>query len=216
MNFSRIGAVAGFGFVALAVTNGALLGSPPFPETGVTAVRGYVESDQVMHKAGLLALVFSLPFAAVFYAGVIDRLGVSDRQHNEPWRIAALIGAVLTGSAVIVGDVLYALLVYRAGSGLDDSALQLLKDGELIAYSAMGIAVATVAGSVAVPTFLYGALPRWHGVLAFVVIILSLANTIGMVSDTDAGGWVDVPAKLGFAVWVLATSLVLLREPRKP
>lgn len=217
MNFSRIAALSGLVFVALAIANAVLLGSPPFPEDDIADVRKYVEEDEALHKAALFVLVSALPFAAVFFAGVVNHLRASDTEHHEAWGIAALGGAVLMGSAAVVGDTLYALLIYRGGSGLDDSTLRLLKDGELIAYSAMGVSIAAVAGSVAVPTFMHRALPIWHGAVGVVIVIFGFLGTIAMVSDTDAGAWFSSISTVSLAVWVLVTSIVLLRHsPTSP
>jgi hypothetical protein len=212
MEFSRIAAVSGLAFVVLAISNGVLLGNPPFPNADLADVRAYVERDEGLHKAALFLLQMSFAFAVVFFAGVVNYLSASDREHNEAWGIASFGGAILMGSAAVVGNTLYALLVYRGGSGLDDSFLGMLKDGELIAFSAMGTGVATVAASVAIPTFRHRILPLWHGALGVVVVIFSVLGTIAMVSATDAGGWFSSIATVSLGVWVLATSVVLLRN----
>jgi len=213
MRFSRIAALSGFVFILLVIANAVLLGDAPSPEDELSVVREYVERDQTLHKAALFALVMATGFAAIFFAGVVDRLRASDRVYNEAWGIAALVGATGMGTAAIVGDTLFALLIYRGGSGLDDPLLRLLKDGELIAYSAIGVSVTSVAVSAAVPTFMHRALPKWHGAVSVVVAILGIFGPIAMVTDTDAGAWLHLTMMVGLGVWVFATSVVLLRYP---
>jgi hypothetical protein len=211
MTFRRTAAMAGIGFVVLATTNAILVGDAPAPGDELQVVREYVERDQLLHKLGLLALVVALAFAVVFFAGVVDHLRASDSAYDESWAVAVLGGAILMGAAATVGVTLYALLVYRGGTGLDDATLRLLKDGELIAFSAMGISIASVTGSAAVPTLLHHTLPRWHGLLSVVVAASGLLGVIGMVSATNAGTLFHLISVAGLAVWVLATSVVFLR-----
>lgn len=212
MSFKRIAAMSGFIFTGLAITNGVLLGQPPFPEADLAMVREYVEHGRGLHKAALIILHVAIGFVVVFFAGLANHLRDGDRKHNEEWGLAAFGSAILGGAAAVVGNTLYALLVYRGGIGLDDSMLQILKDGELIGFSAMGVSIAVVAVCAAVPTFKYRVLPLWHGILSIVVAILSLLGTIAMVSATQAGGWLSSLATLGFVVWVVSTSTVLLRH----
>jgi hypothetical protein len=213
MTFNRLAAMAGFVFVLLSVTNGALLGAPPSPGADLADVRRYAEGNEFAHKAALLALVAALPFATVFFAGVVHRLRTSDTAHDEAWGIALLGSAILAGAAAIVGSTLYGMLIYRGGSGLDDSTLRLLKDGELIAYSAMGTSVAGVAISAAGPTFAHHALPSWHGVVGAIVAVVAAVGTLAMVLNTDEGALISSIGTLSLGVWVLATSVVLVRQP---
>lgn len=212
MTFSRIAALSGLAFVVLAVANGILLGNPPFPQADLVDVREYVENGEARHKAALLVLHVAFGFAVIFFAGIVKHLRASDTENGEAWGIAALGGGILGGAAAVVGNTLFALLVYRAGSGLDDSVLGMLKDGELIAFSAMGVPIAAVAVSVAVPTLRHGVLPVWYGVLSLIAATTSVLGTIAMVLITAVGGWLSSIATAGLGVWVLATSLVLLQR----
>jgi hypothetical protein len=211
MSFMRVAAVSGFVFVALVFANVVLLGSPPLPGAAAADVREYVEVDGALHKAAVLALASALPFAMVFFAGVLGLLRASDHAHDEAWGPAVFGCGLLTGASALVGNGLFGLLVFRGGRGLDDASLQLLKDGELVVFAAGNVLVAAAAVCLAVPTFVHHVLPTWHGVLGILVACAGVVGTFALVTATDAAGLLELVAKAGLAVWVLATSAMLLR-----
>ncbi len=208
MSFQRIAGIAGLVFVALMVVNGVLLGDQPVADDGIGAVRSYVSSDESMHKTGIFIGMLILPFAVLFFAGLVARLRESDLAHAEGWGTVTLLGAVLMGATAGLGGVLSATAVFRGGEGLDDATLRALWDGQLVAFASMGIALTILAVGVAVPVLERGLWPMWFGLLSLVVAVLGVVTLIGTISDTNSaymyiGG-------ISMAVWTLVASILLV------
>jgi hypothetical protein len=213
MGFNRIAGYAGIVFIVLMVINVVLSGSSPMPGDSITELRDYVSGDIGMHKAGLFASILVLPPAALVFAAVIAKVRISDAANGESWSTVALFGAVLIGASAGIGDVLTGTALYRGGDGLDDSTLRALWDGQLIAYSASGIALTALAGSVAVPTLQRGIWPRWYGLLGVVVAVLGVLGLISVVEDSNGGSVFGLLSFIGLAIWMVSTSVLLIREP---
>jgi hypothetical protein len=213
MSFYRIAGLAGIVFIVLVVLNAVLLGNQPLADDSVSEVRDYISGDEGMHKTALFLGIVLLPFAVIFFAGLTVKLRESDRANVEGWGFAALAGAVLLGAGVGVGDAMVSALFFRSGEGLDDATIRVLWDAQLTSYAATGAAVATLTLSTAVPTLWHRIWPTWHGLLGIVVGVLGVLSLIGVVSDTNGGNAFAGIGFVAFAVWTLATSVLLLREP---
>lgn len=208
MSFQRIAGIAGIVFVALLVVNGVMLGDQPYVNDSIADVRSYVGSDESMHKTGLFIGMLVLPFAVLFFAGLVARLRASDIAHAEGWSVVTLLGAVLFGASAGVGDVLYATTVFRGGEGLDDATLRVLWDGQNIAYASMGIALTALALGVAVPVLERGLWPFWYGLLTLVAAALGVVTLIGVISDTSSA-WLFI-GFITFGVWTLVTGVLMV------
>ena len=212
MSFTRIAGASGLVFVVLLVLNGALLGDQPMAGDDIEEVRDYVAQDEGLHKTAWFLGAILLPFAVLFFSGVVTKLRASDREHNEGWAIAALAGAIFIGASAGSGDVMVATLFFRGSEGLDDSTLRALWDASIIAYASIGAGLAALAAAVAVPTLQRQVWPTWYGLLGLVAAVLGVLALIGAIADSNGG---SVFALIGFAtlvVWSLITSLLLLRE----
>jgi hypothetical protein len=208
MRFQRLAGIAGLVFVVMLVANGALLGSQPTAGDDLDEVRDYVTTDIGMHKTALFIGMLGFVAAVLFFAGIIAKLRASDAEHDEGWGIVALLGAVLLGAGAGVSQVLYATAVFRGGEALDDATLRIVWDGQLLASAACGIALAILAGAVAIGAFARHLWPMWHGALSVLVAAIGVASLTGMVSDTDGGTLVTFIGFAALAVWVLATGLI--------
>lgn len=214
MGFKRMGGYAGLVFIVLMVINMILSGDTPIAGDSIDEVREYISTDVGMHKTGLFFGVLVLPPVVILFAAVVAKLRVSDAVHDENWSTVALLGAVLLGASAGVGDVLLGTALFRGGEGLDDSTLRALMDGQLIAYSTTGVALTALAGGVAVPTLQRGIWPKWYGVLGAVVAVLGVLGTIAVVKESNGGSVFGLISFIGMGIWVIATSILLIREPQ--
>lgn len=213
MTFKRLAGIAGVVFVALLVVNGALAGDTPLAGDSVEEIRDYLSSDSGMHKTSLVIGMVLLPPAVLFFSGVVAKIRVSDAAHGENWATVVLLGAVLLGASAGLGDVLFGATLFRGGEGLDDASLRALWDGQIIAYSSTGIATTAFTAGAAIPTLQHGFWPKWHAALGVVAAALGVLALIAVVEDTNGGSMWGFLGFIGMAVWSLATSVLLIREP---
>jgi hypothetical protein len=153
-----------------------------------------------------------LPFYAVFFAGIISKLRESDREHHEGWGIAALGGAILIGAGAGVGDSMSVVLFLRGGDGLDESTVRAIYDLLTVAYGSVGIAVATLAVSVAVPAIRHRFWPDWYGWLPAVVAAVGFVSVAGVAWTSTTALVLGYGAFTALLVWTLATSILMYRE----
>jgi hypothetical protein len=213
MSFNRLAAGAGFLVVVLLVLNVALLGDQPKVDESIAEYGSYIQDDEGLHKTALLLGILVLPFAAVFFSGVLMPIRESDREHNEGWAIAALIGGILLGATAGLGDTFAAVLFFRTGEDLDAATVRALWDGQLLAYASTGVAMTALTGAVAVPTLTHKLRPAWYGWLSAVVAVLGLLALISVVGTSVGASIFGLIALIGFLVWTLATSALLYRQP---
>ncbi len=212
MSFSRVAAIGGFIVVILVIVTAVLLGDQPVLDDPIEDVVEYLSEDADMHRASLVVSALLVPFFVVFVAGIVSKVRNSDREHGEAWAIAALAGAILLFATGGLGDALTGVLFLCGGEGLDESTVRAIYDGSFIAYTSMGIALAALTTSVAVPAIRYRFWPAWYGWLS------ALAAAIGFVSVAAVQWTSTTGAAFGFGwfiallVWMLATSVLLYRD----
>jgi hypothetical protein len=212
MSFRKLGGIAGLVFVVLIVGNTLLLGDQPTPDESTREILRYLSEDTGRHDAALVVGFFVLPAAVLFFAGLFHRLRPSDRAHDESWAIAMLLGAVLLGAVVSVGDVVVGTAMLHEGN-LDPGVARALWDFQYIAYTAAGAAMATFVLSVAVPVLRHRILAPWYGWLSVLVAALGVASVFGVVSPNSWISYLGFPA---IVVWVLITSILMLSSREEP
>jgi hypothetical protein len=215
MPFNRVAAIAGSCFVVAIIVSVGLLGGDELTvDDSPSEVRSYLASDEAMHRWSVFFGAVALPFAAIFFAGVVNSLLASDREHGEAWAVVALMGSLFMVAAAGVGDVLLAILFFRGGEGLDDSTILALQDGQRIAYAGIGPPVAILMVAVAVSGLQHRTWPAWHAVLG---LVGAAASAIAALSVVSPGGDVQVAGLFAFPallIWSLLTSVVLFRAQR--
>ena len=214
MPFHRITAIAGLVFIVAVIFSVALLGGDELTvDNSPSEVRSYLSGDEAMHRWSVFFSVMALPFAAIFFAGVVSSLQASDREHGEAWAVVALLGAVLLGAAAGTADTLLAILFFRGGEGLDDSTILALQDGQRIAYASMGPAMAILMVAVALSGMRHQTWPVWHAMLG---LAGAAASIIAPLSVLSPDGDIQVAALFAFPallIWSLASCVLLLRTP---
>lgn len=214
MSFRRIAAYGGIGFVILLVVNIVLLGNQPAATDSIEKISDYLGDNTELHKIAFLVGIALLPFFAVFLAGVVTEMRATDREHGEGWAIVTLAGGILIGASAGVGDALLGALFYRGGSGLDPAVIRAVWDAQAIAYTATGLGITALAGGAAVVSLHRGRGPAWYGWLSALVAALGLLTLVGIMSTSTGLNTVAFLALPGLLVWVIVTSVLMLRSPR--
>jgi hypothetical protein len=155
----------------------------------------------------------------VFLAGF--RQIITHTRHDLQWIADISFGAGLVFVAItMVGDAM------EAGSALDvvsltpdPSAIRALTEGHAVMFGATGcVLLAVISGSSAYTVLASRALPRWTGVVAWVVAVLQifgLATIFGGTSDrfwfSSGGVGVTLTATFPWVAWVITVGIVTIQ-----
>ena len=196
-----------------------LVGSRPRLDDGPALVE-FMDGASTATLSVILLDTFLMAFLIVFLAG-FRQLVILTRQDVE-WIANLAYGAGLVFVALtLVGDAM------EAGSALDSigavsdpSVVRALIEGHVQMFGSMGcVLTALVAAASGHVIFLSGALPRWTGVLAYVVAVLNAAAVPTMFAGTNeatffsaGGSGIALFATFPWLVWVASVAVTALRE----
>ena len=167
----------------------------------LTAITGFT-----LFVVGFNLLYFPLFIAGLF--GMPRRYQDYDPMY-EGWHAASTFGSWVMIPGILL---LFGTLVYRDGVGLSDEVLRALWDAQTLGYTAIGVMVATLALSAAVPAFQHSAWPRWHGIVGLVVVIAGFISVLGLAIDSDAGNAFGLGSFVALMLSTLTTSVVLAMD----
>ena len=209
--FAKLAAGAGFLTFVVGMAMTPLTGTPPGLGDAPADVVAYFTSDIGAHQAVVVLSAFlGLPLALLF-AGVYRALARSSVPAASGWSGLFLFGAVMMSATAGVQEALLGLAVHQGEVDPDPGLLRLLSDGSNVAGASLGVWLAVAFGAVAVVVLRTDG-PRWYGIGSAVIAGIGL---VSIVDATGAGtdGVLGEVAFTGFIVWVVASSIVLLRRP---
>lgn len=160
-----------------------------------------------------------MAFIIVFLAGF--RQIITHARHDLQWIADVGFGAGLVFVAItMVGDAM------EAGSALDVvrltpdvSAIRALTEGHAVMFGATGcVLLAVVSASSAYCVLASGVLPRWTGVVAWVVAALQIFGLLTIFGGTSDHEWfssggvgVTLTATFPWVAWVITVGIVTIR-----
>ncbi|HEV8296864.1 MAG TPA: hypothetical protein VGQ20_06205 [Acidimicrobiales bacterium] len=205
----RVAGVAGLVFVVLAFVARFVAGDRPDP-SGDNAPAKFAEfyADSAHQTRALVSTVLGVIalFAFLwFLGGLWSRLRNADGDATTPTIIVAAGGAAFFALGVVshlANDILGITLKFSDGYELDPGlavVLSFLGDGAFMA-SMVAVGAATAAAGVII--LRTNALPKWLAWIGFALAVLSLPLFPPL----------SFLAALLLAVWVVAASIVLLRD----
>jgi hypothetical protein len=170
----------------------------------------------------ILVDTFLMAFLIVFLAGF--RQLINKTRPDIEWIADLAFGAGLVFVGLtLVGDAMEAgAALDSIGAVSDPSVVRALTEGHVQMFGSMGcVLTALVAAASAHVIFLSGALPRWTGVLAYVVAAANFAAVPTMFAGTNdptffsAGGpGIALFATFPWLVWVGSVGVSVLRDRR--
>jgi hypothetical protein len=214
---ARLGGFFGIGFIVLFIISIILQGDTPMSNDSADEIRSYFVDNGDKYLAldfmtGIALIFFFLPFAAclrTILAAAEGEPGICSRLSYTGAIIALAIGgaASLGQGAIAMG---------ASDPAVDDSALKLLAYLSDYGFASFGLGFALMTVSASIVMAMTGVVAKWLGYFGLVVAAL---NVIGgaWVIDGDPDGVLSVIGIFGFllfGIWVLATSVMLLRQPQ--
>jgi hypothetical protein len=209
----RIGAVAGIGFVLIALVAAALPGAPPRPDGKASTYQNYFVEHQgaLVTQAWLYAL--AAPLMLTFAVSVRRILRKADGFFSDLFVLGttAIVGLQVVTYAMQIAfaqtaDSLPAGVVFTVGVHFQ---------GVLIGL--WGFIMAATAFAYAFCVFASGVLPRWTAYLAVLAVAVSLVATAGVFFRTGPfcleGGFSAWAPAVTTVLWYLGTSIAMLRTP---
>jgi hypothetical protein len=215
--WERLAAAGGIAFVALIV---ASFLTPGTPDRG--AVDAAIASELTDERTGILFGVYLGGLATIAFLAFAGGLWHALRRVEGEIAgasVLSLVGAVLTAAGILVANGAVLALVYAADEGRNAGVLRALLELGDAAFIPGGFALAVFLGGTALSAIPTGALPRWLGWPAAVLAAAYVVSLGGIFSEQDEGGALGAAffvTLLMTFLWVLATSIVLLRREAAP
>jgi hypothetical protein len=209
MEFRRLAAWSGIGFVVLIlIATFAPAAAPPSLDDSATKVASYFADKHDQLIIGNVANTVATLLATIFLVGVYSLLRERDGTGREPWALVGLVGAILVGAVVTMGQAMSSLAILRAGAPgeakfLSDLAIEVFTlAGILIAVNLLGFSMAITRSR---------ALPSWTAGLGFVTAAVGTIGAFSAGMSNDLLNIVGFAAFILFLLWVLLVAIVLLR-----
>ena len=207
--WERYGALGGILFVVLVVASIVATGGNVMATDSASKILKYFRDNQDGIKvSAFLSVLASVPI--IWWAGSLwARLHRVGDRHNR-LAVIAVLGLLIAGvgnltqNAVNAGVALELHTVGASSAKFFYVMSQAFGSGGLV-----GIAVLVLAGSVA--AFRLGAFPKWIGWLGVVDGIVLLVAAYSIATTSDAINTFGFVGFILWAVWTIATSVVMFR-----
>jgi hypothetical protein len=214
---ARLGGILGIGFIVIFIACVLTQGDTPMSTDSAADIRSfYVDNhDQYLitdFLTGVALVFFFLPFAACLRSIISSAEG-------EPGICSRLFfaGAIITlaiGGSASIGS--GALAMGASDQAIDDSSLKVMAYASDYGFAAIGFGFALTALTAGMVMVVTGVVGKWVGYLGFVCAILNIIGAAWVIDGDPEGvlGAISLIGFLAFGIWVLATSIMLLRQPQ--
>jgi hypothetical protein len=214
---ARLGGILGIGFIVLFVISIIFQGDTPMSNDSADQIRSYFVDHGEKYLAldfitGIALIFFFLPFAACLRSV----LAIAEGEPGICSRLfytGAIISLAIGGSASLGQG---AIAMGASDPAIDDSALKLMAYLSDYGFAAFGAGFALTAVSAGIVMARTGVVARWVGYFGLVVAVLNVIGAAWVI-DGDPESVLSVIGIVGlllFGIWVLATSVMLLRQPQ--
>ena len=217
----RLAAASGIGFVVLIVLSIALSPGdlPDFGDPPQDYAREAEEDRDRFELIALLAGLASLEFYwfVGYLRGVLARAEVAVRGYSRLADIA-FAGGIAAGVMFSIGAAL-SVAGTSSPSGTDPSVIRGLVHAGAAVSTLSGAGLATLLLAAGLLIVKVRPLPRWLGFVALVagaLYVISIFSILTFDEPDTGAGVVFLPALLLTLIWVLGSSIVLIRAVGQP
>ncbi|MGE0058807.1 MAG: hypothetical protein AB7P33_14230 [Dehalococcoidia bacterium] len=214
---ARMAGFLGIGFIVLFVASAIGQGETPMSTDSADEIRSFFVDNRDQYLiadfiTGIALVFFFLPFAACLrhvLAGAEGEPGVCSRLFFS--------GAILTLAIGAAGAAGLGTLAMAAGDeSINDSSLKLMMYASEYGFSGIGFGFALVAVSASIVMITTGVVAKWVGYVGVATAAINLVGATWII-DGDPEGVLCLISLIGFlafGIWVLCTSVMLLRQPQ--
>jgi hypothetical protein len=214
--WERLGAASGVLFFVLVV---ASFFTPDTPDADdpTTEIVSSIADDRTAHLVSaylsFLATLFFLAFTAALWSRL--RRAEADRGPS----VLVLLGGLGSSLMILVANGVFLALIEAADEGREPEAVRALFELDEIMFIGIGITTAAFYAGAALSALATNSLPRWLGWIAAALAVVFPLALLAVFSESDEGGvlgGIFFAAILVNFLWILATSVVMLREGSTP
>jgi hypothetical protein len=217
----RLGGFFGIAFVVMfivaIVVQQVLAGEPPTYDEPLDEIRTFWEDEGQGYLVGnylfaLANLLLFLPFLAALRA----LLGIAEGG-GQIFARTTLLAGLLTVAITSAATAAWTALAF-ATENLDDSVVTALMYLDVAAWSSVPMPFGVFLLAASVVIFLTGVLWRWLAILGVIVAIAGFITPLGILDadPEDPFDFVGFIAFLGFAVWLVLTSIAMILRKEAP
>jgi hypothetical protein len=210
-DWERIGAVSGILFFVAVIASFFTPETPDADDPTAEIVQS-IADDRSAHLVSVyltgLASFFFLIFVAALWARL--RRAEADRGPSS----LVVLGGVGTAVIILVSNGVFMALIEAADEGREPAAVRALFELDEILFIGIGWTSAAFYAGAALSSLATGSLPRWLGWVAAALVVVFALGFLGVFSEDDDGGVLGVIFFVGVLInflWILATSIVMLR-----
>lgn len=203
-------AVAGIAFVVLQLVSQGLIqyggSEPAFNAPSEEIVAFFTSKNSQFVAIGEYLSVLSL-FLFLWFLGALWSV-LRDAEGEPAWlSLVAVASGIVMVASILGGG--WPLAFFRMEEGLEPQMARMLFDEGNYGFATIWVAIASFLAATAAVSLRSGVLPRWLAWSGAVIAIGLLAARAVWAAPT---GTVFIPYAL-FWLWMIATSVVLLRRP---
>jgi hypothetical protein len=207
----RVGAIGGILFFIAVLANFFTPETPDVDDPTLKIVRELADD-----RTGQIASVYLLGLGALFYlvfiAGLWALLRGAEAERGTSTLV--LLGGVGTATIILVASAVLYAVVGAAYDHREPGAVRALFELEEVVFLPVGFTLAVFYVGVALSALGNRSLPAWLGWAAAVFAVVFPIALLGLFSKADDGGVLGtvffIALVLNF-IWVLATSIIMLR-----
>ena len=213
-NWKQIGAAGGIAFVVLQVVGQVLIqvgGTEPAFNAAAPETLEFFEtrSPRLFEVGGYLSALSAI--ALLWFLGSLwSTLRTAEGEPGWLSTVALGSGLVVVAVSAIAGSG-WALAVFRIGEGLDPQLARFQFDFGNFGFATIWVMLASFLLASSAVALRTAALPRWIGWMGLVIAILLL---IARAFWAAPSGAIFLPYLL-FWIWLIATSVILIRQARR-
>ena len=214
----RVGGALGLAFIIVFIIAGfGVQGETPMYDDSIDEIRAYWEDDGDAYLLGdyilgLVSFLFLLPFLVCLKA-------LLGRAEGGPqiWSQVGFYGGLLVVAVAAAASASWAALAF-APEAFDDATMTALMYLDIAAWNAFPFAIGIFVLFSSIVMAMTGVLWKWLGYLGIIIGVLALITPLGFL-DADSEDVFDIVGFIpfiGFALWMLATSIGMLMRKEEP
>jgi hypothetical protein len=215
-DWQRAGAISGILFFVLVIASFFTPETPDEDDPTAEIVSSFAD-DRTGHLVGVYIGGLASLLFLVFVGALWSRLRAAEADRGPSILVA--LGGIGTAIIVLVSNAVLMAVVDAADQGREPEAVRALFELDLVVFLGIGWTSAAFYAGAALSSLATGSLPRWLGWTAAVLAGAFVVGFLGIFSEDDEGGvlgWVFFIAIIVNILWILAASIVMLRDRTAP